>query len=297
MSFTSGAVRTITAPVAQRIPCFLALLLICSAPVPAKGQDTTAAPAPSRLFSKRDAVLAGAFLAVTIAAAPTDRYFARLMQDSSNQSDAFVRLVSTDISWVGRPGLLIVGPSLLIAGRLAHLGGVAHFGLHATEAMLLSEAATTMLKVGVGRARPRDDINSPFNFGLGKRASKQQFRSFPSSHAGDAFAFAAVATEEVARGYPHARWCVHGDLCIPPAWIVGAVAYSGAATIGLTRMYNNEHWGSDVLMGAAIGTFSGLKVVQYNHLHRNTRLDRWLLSTTVSPTISGGMAVSWSTVF
>ena len=76
--------------------------------------------------------------------------------------------------------------------------------------------------------------------------------------------------------------------------MVGAVAYSGASVIGLTRMYNNEHWGSDVMMGAAIGTLSGLKVVQYNHLRAPTRLDRWLLSTSLMPSSRGGLTLVWS---
>jgi hypothetical protein len=41
--------------------------------------------------------------------------------------------------------------------------------------------------------------------------------------------------------------------------------YGGAALVGLSRMYNNRHWASDVITGAAIGTFAGTKVVRYHH--------------------------------
>ena len=49
--------------------------------------------------------------------------------------------------------------------------------------------------------------------------------------------------------------------------------------IALSRLYNNKHWASDVVMAAGIGTFSGLKVVKWQHTHPGNRLDRWLLGT------------------
>ena len=38
-------------------------------------------------------------------------------------------------------------------------------------------------------------------------------------------------------------------------------------------MYNNMHWASDVVAGAAIGTIIGLKVVKYTHSHPDNRID------------------------
>jgi hypothetical protein len=52
--------------------------------------------------------------------------------------------------------------------------------------------------------------------------------------------------------------------------------------VGLSRMYNNRHWASDVLAGAAIGIFAGNKVVRYHHSHPGNRLDEWLVNFTVS---------------
>ena len=50
-------------------------------------------------------------------------------------------------------------------------------------------------------------------------------------------------------------------------------------------MYNNYHWASDVTIGAAIGTFAGLKVVRYHHrVNPDNRLDRWLLNVNITPT-------------
>ena len=55
-------------------------------------------------------------------------------------------------------------------------------------------------------------------------------------------------------------------------------------------MYNNKHWASDVMMGAAIGTFAGSKVVRYHHSHPKNRIDRWLLGATIVPNGAGGIS-------
>jgi membrane-associated phospholipid phosphatase len=63
--------------------------------------------------------------------------------------------------------------------------------------------------------------------------------------------------------------------------------YGGATLVGLSRMYNNAHWASDVVLGAAIGTFSGIKVVRYSHGHSNNVIDRTLLGLRVVPLADG----------
>jgi hypothetical protein len=59
-------------------------------------------------------------------------------------------------------------------------------------------------------------------------------------------------------------------------------------------MYNNAHWASDVALGAAIGTFSGIKVVRYSHAHPNNFIDRALLHTSIVPVSSQEARVAWS---
>jgi hypothetical protein len=69
--------------------------------------------------------------------------------------------------------------------------------------------------------------------------------------------------------------------------------YSGATLVGLSRMYHNKHWASDVALGALIGTFSGKKVVMASHDNPNNFLDRILLGTHVTPTVAGRLNVGW----
>jgi membrane-associated phospholipid phosphatase len=39
-------------------------------------------------------------------------------------------------------------------------------------------------------------------------------------------------------------------------------------------MYNDKHWGSDVALGAAIGTLAGRLVVRYAHRRPENLVDR-----------------------
>ena len=59
--------------------------------------------------------------------------------------------------------------------------------------------------------------------------------------------------------------------------------YGGATLVGLSRMYHNKHWASDVALGAAVGTFSGLKVVRYSHAHPDNKVDRVMLMPSSRP--------------
>ena len=64
--------------------------------------------------------------------------------------------------------------------------------------------------------------------------------------------------------------------------------YTGAAFVGLARMYQSQHWASDVVMGAGIGTFTGLKIVRYAHAHPDNWIDNIMIHTHVAPAPGGG---------
>jgi membrane-associated phospholipid phosphatase len=65
-------------------------------------------------------------------------------------------------------------------------------------------------------------------------------------------------------------------------------------------MYLGQHWASDIVSGAFVGTFYGWRIVNYSHEHPTTRIDRIFLGTTqhlqIGPT-RGGAALSWNTAF
>jgi hypothetical protein len=50
----------------------------------------------------------------------------------------------------------------------------------------------------------------------------------------------------------------YDNLLVPP------LAYTAATLVALERVHNNAHWSSDVLLGSAIGYFTG-KAVVHSH--------------------------------
>lgn len=55
------------------------------------------------------------------------------------------------------------------------------------------------------------------------------------------------------------------------------VLFGAAGVVGLSRIYDNQHWASDVIVGAAIGTLVGYKVSRYTHQRPGNTVDTALL--------------------
>lgn len=232
----------------------------------APGNDST-----SPLFTWRDAVLLGGVAAATVATMPLDRTLAERLQGPTVQENRLLGDIATVVRNVAAPGSVIIGVGLYTIGRLTRNDRAADLGLHGTEALLIGNGIGVVLKGAFGRARPYRDVSNPRDFQLGRGIDHGgDFRSFPSGHGIAAFAAAAAVTSEVDRWWPNGTWAV------------GTLMYTGAALAGASRMYNNRHWASDVLAGAAIGTFAGLKVVKWHHDNPGNVVDRIFLGGTVT---------------
>jgi membrane-associated phospholipid phosphatase len=240
--------------------------------------------AAKTLFTYRDGLLAAGFVVLTVAMFPADKSLARHLQDPSTQANLFFKNASTGLQYMADPGSIVIGVSMYGVGRLAKWRDLADLGLHGTEAVVVSAIATSIIKDAAGRARPfvsKDTTPDDFGFLRGLRKGGN-FQSFPSGHSSAAFAAASTVTSESQRWWPDG------------IWIVAPVMYGGATLVGLSRMYNNAHWASDVALGAAVGTFSGIKVVRYSHGHTNNFIDRTLLGIRVIPAPDGTPGIGWS---
>ena len=258
----------------------LGLAVAMIAPVAQAQPTDTTHISQEPLFTKKDAWVALGFAAGTVALYPADRYFARKLQAPHNQENRFLQNAATDFRFMGTPGSLYIGLGMYAVGRVARIDRMADLGLHGTEALFLASGTVYVLKGLAGRARPEVDINDERSFVLARGfKNTDAYRSFPSGHAAMGFAAAAAVTSETSKWWPKSTW------------YIAPVMYGGATMIAASRMYNNKHWASDVVMGAAIGTFSGLKVVRYSHLHPSNRIDKWLLHPHVEKKPDGTVAV------
>ena len=240
----------------------------------AKAVPDTVAGAP--LFTGRDAIRAVGFTGLTIAMFPLDRSIARRLTNERSKANRFLNGASNGVEYIADPGSIVIGTSLYLIGRFTDHPNIEDLGWHGTEAVLLGSGITWVLKGLAGRARPfatADTTAHDFKFAGGFTNTARQ--SFPSGHTTAAFAAAAAVTSEAERMWPH------------HFWLVAPVMFGGASLVGVSRMYHDKHWASDVALGAAIGTFSGLKVVRYAHEHPHNRLDRIILRVHPAPAPDG----------
>lgn len=152
-----------------------------------------------------------------------------------------------------------------LGGELLHNPKAKAVGLDGLSASIIASGLiTSPLKYIAGRSRPNH------NQGSDHFQMFSQNLSFPSGHTTQAFAVASVIAE-------------HYDAI----WIKAA-SYGLASMVGYARLNNDAHWASDVLAGAAIGTFVGHVVVHFNEHHRDlnlTPLIGWHMQ---------GVQLSWS---
>lgn len=261
----------------------LAATLTSTLSAPARAQSDTISGPKAGLFTWRDAVLVGAFITATGLAKPLDKQLAKELQDSTVQTNKVFKDVSAFVRDVATPYSFYIGAGLYAYGKLAKNERAADLGLHGTEALVIGQILGSTLKGVFGRARPHVDIENPDDFKLmrGFQKGKESYRSFPSGHTISAFAAAAAVTSETSRWWPNSKY------------IIGPLLYGGAALAGASRMYNNKHWFSDVMFGAAVGTFAGLKVVRWHHTNPGNKIDRLLLSGSVSYG-PGSALIRWS---
>lgn len=277
-----GLVLTATTIEAQSVGAGTAAALPLSRE--ASGSSTT-----TRLFSvlSSDNMRSAGLVALGIVAvSQLDEPLARRFQRPALHGNRGLAATSSVVRTLGDPGALILSAGTYALGRLTKRDGVADLGLHATEAIVVSGVASGLLKFAVGRARPYLAPTEPGEFGPGGDEFRPGrglggYTSFPSGHTTAAFAAASAMSAELGRMNPRA-----GRIATP-------LLYGGATLVAVSRVYDNKHWVSDVVMGAAVGTFVGRRVVAWQHSHPGNRLDLWLLPTSIAPS-TRGVSIGWT---
>jgi membrane-associated phospholipid phosphatase len=134
-------------------------------------------------------------------------------------------------------------PAAIVAGGFGLYGYLADdqpsqkIAFETVQTILYAGAITSFLKIAVGRARPyKDKGNTAFKpFSLFDNG----FQSLPSGHATLAFSLSTVLANNTKSD------------------VLKVLFYVPAVLTCVSRIYQNQHWTSDVLVGAAIGYFVG----------------------------------------
>ncbi len=229
------------------------------------------------LFGPRDWALVGGLVAAQVALLPVDENVRRATgRMRTDATDAFADVLRP----LGRLDALQAGAVATYAlGKLIERRSLADIGLHAFVSLTLANAVTGTVKGFAGRARPwiletqgTDSVwvsHGPGEWdafaGWTEGGSRQ---AYPSGHTTNAFVIATVLAEEFGGAVP---------------W----VAYPVAAGVAWSRLHDEAHWASDVVMGALVGIVSGRLVVRHGH-----RPGGWLEGALLfEPAPRGGVVV------
>lgn len=189
-------------------------------------------------FDGSDWVRVGAVAGAAVAAAlwadePLQRFSranrAPFLDDLSSVGDCYGRL-STGY---------YLGSALYLAGALADDDWTRLTGRAVIEAHTFSLLVTGVLKAVAGRSRPY--LNQG-NAVFGWFETENSRWSLPSGHATAAFAISSVLSKR-----------------IDNPWASGGLFALSGVTV-LNRIYDDKHWLSDTILGAAIGTAIGMAV-------------------------------------
>jgi len=136
-------------------------------------------------------------------------------------------------NFVGTGRNIIAGLAVTyVVARITHHRRTANAVLRISAGYAVSNVIVGVLKPVVGRHRP-DSTNDAWRFK--PFSTEGEWHSFPSSHAVHAFSIAAGAAIATRRSW------------------VAALGYSAATVVAWSRVYDDQHWTSDVTTSAVIG--------------------------------------------
>ena len=106
-----------------------------------------------------------------------------------------------------------------------------------TQSLIITQGITEAFKKTFKRARPRSSPDNPFDF-------FNEGESFFSGHSSGAWSYLTV----LAGRHPEIKW----------------LAYGFAGCVSLSRVYEDAHWMSDVIIGSLVGYTIGKLTLQLN---------------------------------
>lgn len=214
-------------------------------------------------WDKRNWIVAGSVVAGTIILYTRDEKIRDVFQRNKN---SFLDNTSRYFFEPMGSGLIAIPlmGGFYLYGKIKKSPKAVRVSLNSAKAFVLTTAFTYAIKYLTHRHRPNQDNPANPNLWEGPFGSFD-YDAFPSGHTSAAFAIATVFASE----YRDKIW-------------VPVLAYIMASGAGLSRIYDDKHWASDVLFGAALGYGIG-KLVYWSSIHKH--------NITLIPVFNGQMNV------
>jgi hypothetical protein len=204
-------------------------------------------------LTRGEALLTAGVAASAIIAFNNDEELMDFVQDNKNH------ITETTAYWGEKMGsmTLPLGAGGYILGVVMDNGEIKKTSAMIVKAGVVSGLITRAMKMSFSRKRPNKDEGA-YEFG-GFDISNDHV-SFPSGHTTTAFSFATVIAE------------TYKDRSA----LIPVLAYGAAAIGGWSRMHDNAHWASDVLVGALIGHLTAKKMM--NNSFKDKRKSKYDMS-------------------
>jgi membrane-associated phospholipid phosphatase len=188
-------------------------------------------------FEKSDWLTIAGVASFTAFSTIFDKDIQNFSQKNSNRNSFLDKIFKID-DWYGtEKGIIgIVGVTYL-SGLIFDSDKTKKDAIMIGEAALLSSAATHIFKRIIGRGRPysTDDQNKF----IGPDLFNSDNHSMPSGHTACVFAMSTVIAGLTDNNF------------------IKVLSYLPAFGTAYARIYHNQHWFSDVVLGAGIGYFTG----------------------------------------
>lgn len=209
-------------------------------------------------WKKKEWIIAGSVAVAGSAMYIFDDEIRKALQKNTNNTLDFTSKYIFEPWGNGVYPLAIFGGYYLY-GLAAKNNRARQIALGGTQVVVMATFTSYILKHIFHRHRPNQD--TPPNPYLWEGPTKgYEFASFPSRHTALAFAVASF----MQKVYKDKLW-------------VGILSYGMATGVGLSRIYDNEHWPSDVLIGAALGFAIGQTV--YNIMSEDSKFSMGVSDT------------------
>ena len=225
-------------------------------------------------FDKNDLYLTSAILGIAAASFTLDQPIRTSVSKNHSKSLDKVAFVSEKF---GDPqyGALLSG-MLYVGGLIGRDNYTRQTGQMLAEAMLFNGLVTQGAKMMFGRGRPYINEGS-YKLEMFEFENEFEETSLPSGHTSSAFTIATVLSNRFDNMY------------------ASIALYSLASLTAFQRIYIDKHWFSDTILGAALGTVIGLKVVK---LHDKNSTSGKSLNYSIYPRINSssyglGLAVQF----